>query len=76
MRAYTLPGRTGAPKPTCAICRLQHIELLDAATSGPMLKHGIQEMDQTAIALPVRPADHPSKDALERQFRSFRAEVG
>ena len=31
MRAYTLPSMAGASRPTCAICRLQHVGLLDAA---------------------------------------------
>ena len=31
MQAYTLPSQTGSSRPTCAICRLQHPELLDAA---------------------------------------------
>lgn len=31
MQAYTLPSRSGSSRPTCAICRLQHPELLDAA---------------------------------------------
>ena len=31
MRAYTLPSLAGSSRPTCAICRLQHAELLDAA---------------------------------------------
>lgn len=31
MRAYTLPASAGARRPTCAICSLQHVELLDAA---------------------------------------------
>ena len=31
MRAYALPSVAGTSKPTCAICRLQHAELLDAA---------------------------------------------
>jgi putative restriction endonuclease len=31
MRAYTLPSAEGSSRPTCAICRLQHVQLLDAA---------------------------------------------
>lgn len=31
MRAYSLPSIAGSSRPTCAICRLQHAELLDAA---------------------------------------------
>jgi putative restriction endonuclease len=106
---------------TCAICRLNHPELLDAAhiiadsdqegvahvsnglalrkihhaaydnnfigispdyivhvnralleeVDGPMLKHGIQEMNGVGLTLPGRPADYPSRDALSARFDSF-----
>jgi len=106
---------------TCAICRLKHPEMLDAAhiiadrdeqgvahvsnglslckihhaaydndvlgidpdyrvhidadilreVDGPMLKHGIQEMDGAILRLPTRAADHPNRDALALRFASF-----
>lgn len=31
MKAYTLPSAGGGNRPTCSVCRLQHVELLDAA---------------------------------------------
>lgn len=106
---------------TCAICRLNHPELLDAAhiipdreqdgvahvtnglalckihhaafdnkiigispdyfvhvdedvlreVDGPMLKHGIQEMNGVPLKLPRKEPDWPSKEALARRFEEF-----
>ena len=103
---------------TCAVCRLKHPELLDAAhiiadadegglatvtngmalckihhaaydrnllgvsadyvvhinqalldeVDGPMLRHGLQDMHGTALTVPARKADRPSKDALAARF--------
>lgn len=39
---------------------------------GPMLRHGIQEMDGRALSLPPRRSDHPSKDRLAERFEEFR----
>jgi putative restriction endonuclease len=107
----------------CAICRLQHAELLDAAhimpdhhergiaaihnglalckihhtaydrnligispgyqvqvdkkllleIDGPMLKHGIQEMDGVTIQIPSRSNQQPDRDLLEIRFKEFLA---
>jgi putative restriction endonuclease len=40
---------------------------------GPMLRHGLQEMDGRAINLPKRQADRPSKDRLAERFDEFNA---
>jgi putative restriction endonuclease len=106
---------------TCAICRLKHPEMLDAAhiiadreahgvahvtnglalckihhaaydnnvlgidpdyrvhidaeilreVDGPMLKHGIQEMNGVELRLPKRRGDHPDRDALAERFTVF-----
>ncbi|MCV7177393.1 HNH endonuclease [Mycolicibacterium sphagni] len=40
---------------------------------GPMLQHGLQEMDGRALTLPPRRADRPSKDRLAERFDEFRA---
>lgn len=106
---------------TCAICRLKHGRLLDAAhitpdsdvdsttevsnglslckihhaaydanflgidanyrvhirkdllneTDGPMLQHGLKEMDQISITLPKREEWHPDKIRLDAQFEKF-----
>jgi Predicted restriction endonuclease len=106
---------------TCAICRLKHPEMLDAAhiiadrdelgvahvsnglalckihhaaydndvlgidpdyrvhvdaeilreVDGPMLKHGIQEMDGATLRLPRRTTDYPNRDALAARFDAF-----
>lgn len=105
----------------CAICRLQHPELLDAAhilpdsddrgtpivpnglslckihhaaydqnilgvspdfqvhirrdilaeRDGPMLRHGLQELDGASIVLPQRVRDRPDRDRLAERFASF-----
>lgn len=39
---------------------------------GPMLTHGLQEMDGRSITLPKRPADRPSKDRLAERFEEFK----
>jgi putative restriction endonuclease len=106
---------------TCAICRLNHPELLDAAhiipdrdeegvahvtnglalckihhaafdngilgispeyvvhidqevlaeVDGPMLKHGIQEMQGARLTLPLKESEWPSRDALARRYEEF-----
>ena len=105
----------------CAVCRLRHPELLDAAhivpdghllgqpvvrnglslckihhaaydkdllgidadgivhinrelleeVDGPMLLHGLQEMNGIAIQLPARKTDHPDRERLEMRFSQF-----
>ena len=110
----------------CAICRLNHPELLDGAhiiadgddrgipvvqnglslckihhaaydqnilgvdadytvhvredilreKDGPMLKHGIQELNGSRLVLPRRPADRPDQDRLGERFGVFRVAVG
>lgn len=39
---------------------------------GPMLQHGLQEMDGRGLTLPTRPSDYPSKDRLAERFSEFR----
>lgn len=39
---------------------------------GPMLRHGLQEMDGRSLALPKRRGDYPSKDRLAERFEEFR----
>ena len=40
---------------------------------GPMLRHGIQEMDSRLLTLPSRASDRPSADRLAERFDEFRA---
>lgn len=40
---------------------------------GPMLRHGLQEMDGQPITLPKRRADRPSQERLAQRFDEFRA---
>lgn len=47
-------------------------ELMDE-TDGPMLLHGLQEMDGRGLTLPKRPADRPSKDRLAERFEEFKS---
>ncbi|CAN5138793.1 HNH endonuclease [soil metagenome] len=42
-----------------------------AEVDGPMLKHGIQEMDGIRLTLPKRKADWPAPDALDSRFTAF-----
>ncbi|WP_460364209.1 HNH endonuclease [Actinocorallia lasiicapitis] len=108
---------------TCAMCRLRHASLLDAAhilpdahpegvpsvsnglalckihhaaydqnilgispdyrvevrtdilaeVDGPMLRHGLQEMQGTLLTLPRHRIDRPSRTALEERYTTFRA---
>ncbi len=105
----------------CAICRLNHPELLDGAhiipdadnlgtpiiqnglslckihhaaydqdilgispdyrvhirgdilqeRDGPMLLHGLQELDGSCLSLPNRPADRPDKERLDARYSKF-----
>lgn len=106
---------------TCAVCRLKHVELLDAAhiipdsaahglpvvanglalckihhaaydqnmlgidpghrvhinadllleIDGPMLKHGLQEMNGVTIRVPERSSLKPNRDGLAERFEKF-----
>ncbi|MGV0795720.1 HNH endonuclease [Mycolicibacterium elephantis] len=42
-------------------------------TDGPMLLHGLQEMDGRGLTLPKRRTDRPSKDRLAERFAEFKA---
>jgi putative restriction endonuclease len=42
-----------------------------AEQDGPMLLHGLQEMHGARIILPVRRADYPDRERLDRRFREF-----
>ena len=43
-----------------------------AEKDGPMLKHGLQELEGSAIILPARVADRPDRDRLARRFEQWR----
>jgi len=108
---------------TCAICRLRHTELLDAAhilpdghprgapvvpngitlcklhhaafdrnllgirpdfvvevrsellreIDGPMLQHGLKEMNGTQLVVPSKRESRPDKDGLEERYEEFRS---
>lgn len=40
---------------------------------GPMLRHGLQEMDGRPLTLPARASDRPAADQLAERFDEFRA---
>lgn len=50
-------------------------ELL-AEVDGPMLRHGIQEMDGSRLLLPMHSKDWPSKEALDQRFAVFAGNRG
>ncbi|WP_406030477.1 hypothetical protein OG801_18825 [Nocardioides sp. NBC_00163] len=43
-----------------------------AEVDGPMLKHGLQEMDRRPLLLPARRHDHPDRDRLAARFDAFK----
>jgi putative restriction endonuclease len=47
-------------------------ELLEEV-DGPMLKHGIQEMDQRPLSIPVRRGDQPDRERLAQRYENFLA---
>ena len=48
-------------------------EDLLAERDGPMLKHGIQEMDGRTIAIPQRVVDRPAPSRLDVRFEQFKS---
>ena len=44
-----------------------------AEHDGPMLLHGLQELDGAGIILPARSVDHPNRDRLAQRFEKWRA---
>ena len=40
-------------------------------TDGPMLEHGIKEMNQSRLWIPSSVAAHPNKERLAMRFREF-----
>jgi len=42
---------------------------------GPMLRHGLPDMDGMELVLPQRKIDYPSRDALERRYGEFTVAV-
>jgi putative restriction endonuclease len=49
-----------------------HSELMDEI-DGPMLLHGLQEMNGRGLTLPKRRADRPSKERLAERFEEFKS---
>lgn len=45
-------------------------------SDGPMLRHGLQEMDGRPLALPPKAADRPSQERLAKRFDDFLASSG
>lgn len=43
-------------------------------SDGPMLKHGLQEMNNAKIILP-KPTERPSPELLEKRFIEFKNAV-
>lgn len=53
-------------------CRVHIREDILRERDGPMLKHGIQEVDGSRLLLPRRLADRPDPDRLAERFMQFR----
>ena len=49
---------------------LPYVDIL-IETDGPMLRYGIQFLDNKRIILPRRKNDWPDQDRLKRRFDSF-----
>lgn len=49
-------------------------DLMDEV-DGPMLRHGLQEMDGRPITLPKRPSEMPSSERLAERFDEFKTAV-
>jgi putative restriction endonuclease len=49
---------------------LVNVDLLHEV-DGPMLKHGLQEMHQRRLQIPVKKADRPDPDRLQLRFERF-----
>lgn len=45
-------------------------ELLEES-DGPMLQHGLQEMNERPLTVPTRPSDRPDRERLARRFEAF-----
>lgn len=92
--AHILPDRDERGKPEVpnglALCKIHHsaydVEILGVAPDftvhvrrdvleehdGPMLQHGLQELQGSRITLPRREEQHPNREYLEERFRRFR----
>ncbi|GIH26771.1 HNH endonuclease [Acrocarpospora phusangensis] len=46
-----------------------------AEIDGPMLKHGLQEMNNLSLSVPRRRADRPNPELVEERYEAFRAAV-
>lgn len=69
-----------------SLCKIHHNDILGidadhvvhisrtvlAEKDGPMLKHGLQELEGGTIILPTRVADRPDRDRLKRRFERWK----
>ncbi len=44
-------------------------------TDGPMLEHGIKEMDKTKLWVPPAPGEQPDPARLEVRFKEFSVQI-
>ena len=54
-------------------CRVQVRRDVLEEQDGPMLRHGLQELDGIRIQLPRATAQRPRADCLDERFARFRA---
>ena len=52
-------------------CEVRINSALMHEIDGPMLQHGLQEMDGRGLTLPTRSSDYPSKERLAERFSEF-----
>lgn len=93
--AHILPDRDERGNPEVpnglALCKIHHtaydVDILGVAPDftihvrrdvleehdGPMLRHGLQELQGSKIILPRRVGQRPNRDYLDERFRRFRA---
>jgi putative restriction endonuclease len=54
-------------------CKVEIREDILAERDGPMLRHGLQELNDQRLHLPRASGDHPNKEYLEERYSAFRA---
>jgi putative restriction endonuclease len=53
--------------------RVEIREDILAERDGPMLRHGLQELNDQRLHLPRASGDHPNREYLEERYSAFRA---
>jgi len=56
-------------------CRVHVSESVLREHDGPILRHGLQELDGIALTLPARERDHPDRDRLAQRYDRWCAAI-